>query len=69
MKNNVVGIDRGMRILLGAAVIAVGIFYQNYWAAIGLVPFLTGIIGWCPAYSFIGKSSCDVTPTEDHYEK
>ena len=59
MKNNVGGIDRSLRILAGIAIIAAGIFYQNYWAAIGLVPLVTGAIGWCPAYRLFGLSSCD----------
>ncbi len=58
MKNNVGGIDRSLRVLAGIAIIAAGIFYQNYWAAIGLVPLVTGAIGWCPAYRLFGLSSC-----------
>ena len=58
MKNNVGGIDRSLRVLAGIAIIAAGIFYQNYWAAIGLVPLVTGAIGWCPAYRLFGMSSC-----------
>ncbi len=60
MKNNVGGIDRGIRIVAGIAIIAAGVFYQSYWGAIGLVPLLTGSIGWCPAYLPFGLSSCKV---------
>jgi len=66
MKNNVGGIDRSIRILVGIAVIATGIFYQSYWAALGLVPLLTGAIGWCPAYLPFGLSSCSIKTNEGH---
>ena len=68
MKNNVGGIDRSLRIVAGIAVIAAGVFYQNYWGAIGLVPLVTGAIGWCPAYRLFGMSSCSVKANEGHYE-
>ncbi len=58
MKNNVGGIDRNLRIVAGIAIIAAGVFYQSYWAAIGLVPLITGAFGWCPAYRLFGMSSC-----------
>ena len=57
MQHNVGGIDRGLRVLLGIAVIAAGIFYQSYWGAIGLLLLLTGLIRWCPAYLPFGLST------------
>ena len=68
MKNNVGGIDRSLRIFVGIAVIATGVFYQSYWAALGLVPLVTGAIGWCPAYRLFGVSSCSIGHNERHYE-
>ena len=58
MKTNVCGIDRILRILLGLAVIGWGIYAQNWWSAVGAVPLLTGLIGWCPIYLPFGLSSC-----------
>ena len=60
MKHNVAGVDRTLRIILGIAIIAAGIFYQSYWGAIGLIPLFTGLIGWCPAYLPFGMSTCKV---------
>ncbi len=62
MHSNVGGIDRGLRILLGIAVIAAGIFYQSYWGALGLVPLLTGLVRWCPVYLPFGLSTCRANP-------
>ena len=58
MKHNVGGIDRALRIIVGLIVIAWGIYAQNWWGAIGLIPLLTGVIGWCPAYLPFGLNSC-----------
>lgn len=58
MKHNVGGIDRALRIIVGLVVIGWGVYAQNWWGAIGLIPLLTGVIGWCPAYLPFGLSSC-----------
>ena len=50
MKCNVGKTDRNLRIIVGVAIIGFGIYVQNWLGAIGLVPLLTGIIRWCPAY-------------------
>ncbi|MEA3273861.1 MAG: DUF2892 domain-containing protein [Pseudomonadota bacterium] len=50
MTKNVGGIDRILRILAGLALIGWGFYAQNWWGAIGAVPLLTGLIGWCPMY-------------------
>lgn len=59
MKTNVGTVDRIVRIGVGAALIgvALGLFgpaYQTAWGWIGLLPLLTGIAGWCPAYTVCG---------------
>ncbi len=58
MKQNVGGIDRILRIVVGLALIGWGVMTKNVWGAIGLVPLLTAAIGWCPAYLPFGLSSC-----------
>jgi hypothetical protein len=50
MKCNIGNTDRVIRIIAGLGLIAWGLATQNPWGAIGLVPLLTGIIRWCPAY-------------------
>ncbi len=57
MKCNVGKTDRYLRIVAGIAIIAVGIFMQSWWGAVGIVPLLTGIIRWCPAYPLLGIST------------
>lgn len=50
MHKNVGGIDRIVRILLGLALVAMGLYTQSWWGAVGLVPLITGLVGWCPMY-------------------
>ena len=59
MKINVGGIDRILRIVAGLALIgltAAGMI--PVWGYIGVVPLLTGIIKFCPAYAIFGMNTC-----------
>lgn len=58
MKRNVGKADRIIRVILGAGIIAGGVYYQSWWGAIGAGPIFTAVIGWCPAYVPFGISSC-----------
>ncbi|MBI5428546.1 MAG: DUF2892 domain-containing protein [Nitrospinae bacterium] len=55
--------DRGMRIGMGIVLIALGWFLWNPWGValgvIGLVPLLTGILGWCPLYALFKFTTCE----------
>ena len=55
---NVGTIDRSIRIIAGIAIIGAGLYYQNWWGAIGAVPLLTGVMGWCPPYALFGWNTC-----------
>ena len=59
MKMNVGNIDRALRIVAGVILItlaATGIF--SPWGWIGVLPLLTGIFKFCPAYSLLGMNTC-----------
>lgn len=59
MKTNVGGIDRTLRILAGLVLIALAATGTvGWWGWIGVVPLVTGLAGWCPAYTLLGISSC-----------
>jgi len=60
MSNNVGKADRSVRIVFGLIVLLLGFYFQSWWGLIGLIPILTSVIGWCPAYSIFGISSCKV---------
>lgn len=59
MKSNVSGIDRILRIVLGLALVAMTLTGTiGVWGWIGVVPLLTGAIGWCPPYALLGINTC-----------
>lgn len=54
-------IDRILRVIAGLVLISlVFVGPQTPWGWIGIVPLLTGIVGFCPAYRLIGLSTCPV---------
>lgn len=60
---NVGGIDKILRIIVGLVLIAlVFVGPQTVWGWIGLVPLLTGLVGFCPIYKIFGLNSCPLKP-------
>ena len=58
-KSNVGGIDRILRIVIGAALIVMTLTGTiGIWGWIGVVPLLTAALGTCPLYSMLGLNTC-----------
>jgi hypothetical protein len=60
MSNNTGKTDRSIRVILGLIIVILGFYFQSWWGLIGLLPLLTAAIGWCPAYSIFGISTCRI---------
>lgn len=61
MEKNVGEIDRALRILAGLLILSLFFILGDatrWWALLGLVPLLTGVIGWCPVYLPFGLRTC-----------
>ncbi|MGE3844910.1 MAG: DUF2892 domain-containing protein [Vicinamibacterales bacterium] len=59
MKTNEGMIDRTIRVIVGLSLVALaGAGTIGAWGWIGVVPLLTGAIGYCPAYSIFGINTC-----------
>lgn len=63
MTPNVGGIDKILRIVVGLALIALALLgpatLSWKWIGwIGVVPLLTGLFNFCPAYTLLGINSC-----------
>jgi len=65
-KKNVGRLDRIVRIIVGVALVPIGLFLQGGWqgnstgilvAVLALIPLVTGLIGSCPAYVPFGIST------------
>lgn len=59
MPINESALDRIIRVAVGLAIISlVFIGPKTPWAWFGLVPLLTGLVGFCPAYALLGVRTC-----------
>lgn len=59
MKTNVGTIDRALRVVAGIILITLAATQTiGVWGYIGIIPLLTGIFKFCPAYSLLGMSTC-----------
>jgi hypothetical protein len=59
MTKNMGTADRVIRGILGLVLISlVFIGPKTAWGWIGLVPLVTSLIGWCPAYLPFGIKTC-----------
>ncbi len=52
-------VDRVIRIAVGLGLLSMTVVGpQALWGLVGLVPLLTGVLGFCPAYRLLGISTC-----------
>ncbi len=59
MKTNEGKLDRIFRVVIGLGLLSlVFIGPQTMWGLIGLIPLLTGMIGFCPLYKVFGLNTC-----------
>jgi hypothetical protein len=61
MKTNIGGIDRFLRILVGAGLLTLVLVLEGsarWWGLIGILPLATGLLRFCPAYALLGIGTC-----------
>jgi hypothetical protein len=60
-------VDRVIRVALGLGLLSlVVVGPQSWFGLIGIVPALTGFVGYCPLYSPMGLRTCRTTPASCH---
>lgn len=58
MKPNIGRIERIVRIVAGVGVLSLAfVGPRSSWAYLGLLPLVSGLIGWCPPYALLGSST------------
>jgi hypothetical protein len=60
MKANVGGVDKVLRIVAGLGLLSLVLILEGnarWWGLVGLVPLLTGLVNFCPLYTFLGFNS------------
>lgn len=51
--------DRVLRVVVGLSILSLAfIGPKTPWAYLGLIPLLTGLVGFCPAYALFGIRTC-----------
>ena len=60
MPANVGTIDRIIRIVAGLALIAWALMGGPVWTWIGVLPLVTGLLRYCPAYGLLGLNTCGI---------
>jgi len=51
--------DRLIRVAVGLAVLSLAfVGPQTPWGFLGLIPLLTGIVGFCPMYQLLNINTC-----------
>jgi Protein of unknown function (DUF2892) len=59
MRVNEGTLDRVLRVVAGAGILSLAfIGPQTPWGYLGLIPLITGLVGYCPAYALLGISTC-----------
>jgi hypothetical protein len=61
MRANEGGLDRAVRVIAGLGILSLAfVGPQTPWGYLGMIPLLTGLVGFCPAYALFGINTCGV---------
>lgn len=59
MNKNVGSIDRAIRVVAGIVLLSLTVVGpKTMWGLIGIVPLVTALVSWCPAYTLLGIRTC-----------
>jgi hypothetical protein len=65
MTHNEATWDRTLRVIVGLGVLSLVVAGpQTLWGLLGLVPLVTGLVGYCPLYQVAGLSTCPASPAQ-----
>ena len=64
MKTNVGKTDKIIRIILGVAIAALGIYFKSWWGLLAILPLGTALAGVCGIYAACGTSTCGTNMKE-----
>ncbi len=66
MTQNIRIFDRLVRVMVGTALLT-GFYFQphNYWLLFGILPLVTGFIGYCGLYKMCGIKGCSSCSSEN----
>jgi len=59
--------DRLSRVVAGTILVGFALISGNSIGWLGLIPLITGIIGWCPVYRQLEINTCGAEDKENHH--
>ena len=62
LRGNVGGRDRAFRMALGLVLLSLTVVGPTAWGLLGLIPLVTGLVGWCPLYALLGINTIPREP-------
>ncbi len=61
MRTNEGTIDRVVRVVFGLGILSMAFTGpQTPWAYVGIIPLVTGLVGFCPVYSLLKINTCSL---------
>lgn len=64
MTTNIHTIERVIRVIVGLGLVSMAfVGPANLWFLLGLIPLVTGVVGWCPPYAMFGINTCNIGKT------
>jgi hypothetical protein len=55
MRKNIGQVERIIRVVAGIGILSLAfVGPKSPWGYLGIMPLLTGLIGWCPPYVLLG---------------
>jgi hypothetical protein len=51
-------VDRTLRVVLGVALLAYALVAHAWLGWLGVIPLVTGLVGFCPLYRLVGIKTC-----------
>jgi hypothetical protein len=61
MKANEGMVERALRVVAGLAILSLFFVIEGpnrFWALLGAVPLVTGLVGYCPLYALFALKTC-----------
>jgi hypothetical protein len=62
MKKNIGRTERVVRVVAGFGILTLAfVGPESPWAYLGVLPLITGLVGWCPPYALLMKTATEGT--------
>ena len=65
-QTNIGTLDKGLRIGVGALLIALALFgVIGWWGWLGIIPLATAFVRFCPLYALFGINTCPLKSKDE----